>query len=755
MNNKSQANKMRQKLTSLSIGIVFIINFLIISELLYSQTKPDRIFKNLGSLINTSSNEFQPVIFNDTLYFRRSDNNKPNDDDIYFIAMKDITCPSSNRNKMNPINLYKLKTTKSKNLLMFNSTPGFYIFNSEDAFSNNLDKSINQTVLNSEFNDIHPAISKDGQIIVFASDRGGDHSNTDLYVTLRKPDGSWSPPKVLSSGLKGINTAENEITPCIAPDGTLYYASKGFPINNTEYYFSATEQNTKSKTDIYKTSAKINYNIVRAEPVPGIKGNWRNPKVLSKPFNTNWDDIGPALFVENNYTDTLLFLSSNRKSVPDWGDSYGAFDLYGFCLEKCIDCFDSCTKYLVEGFVSIECKNINDYPGKMKIYHKEGFNLVLDKELFVNNNGKFSYILPLPYDGNFVFEYTHPCLEEPIRIDTLIKCIKQNNYNCKDCSTNTPEIQKIVLNTFNIGHPCCCKPVELELQLNCYNRKKKGMYYDILNFDNKIVANGNVDKKGKIKATLEYSEKFTVNTYFNCNGKTKFSTEIIPKCSKNKINKEYGNIFIPLECCCTSRTFDGREYSIPFFVTGYYYPTTTEQYDSLLSKLSGIFLNNDNVRYIDTSDYGYKQTFKMIQDTLNEVVDFIKSKIDDECSYNLIEVIVEGYADPDSIVEGVKFDDSFSIDNDIVIDKNIDINSLKNARQKINKDKPIMTNDTLSFLRAYNTVQMLKKMLAPVREGTTEIKWEAKGMGECQDKDINNYPYCRTIKITINSIENK
>ena len=106
-----------KRLIMKNAGFILFICLLFISINALSLNKSNRIFKNLGSLINTTSNEFQPVIFNDTLYFRRTDDSHPNDDDIFFIAMKDITCPSTNSSKMNSIKLYKLKTSKSKDLL--------------------------------------------------------------------------------------------------------------------------------------------------------------------------------------------------------------------------------------------------------------------------------------------------------------------------------------------------------------------------------------------------------------------------------------------------------------------------------------------------------------------------------------------------------------------------------------------------------------------------------------------------------------
>jgi outer membrane protein OmpA-like peptidoglycan-associated protein len=71
----------------------------------------------------------------------------------------------------------------------------------------------------------HPAISRDGGRMVFASDMPGGYGGMDLYECLRTTDG-WSEPRNLGPG---INTPRNEVFPFLAADGTLYFASNGHP----------------------------------------------------------------------------------------------------------------------------------------------------------------------------------------------------------------------------------------------------------------------------------------------------------------------------------------------------------------------------------------------------------------------------------------------------------------------------------------------------------------------------------------------
>lgn len=78
--------------------------------------------------------------------------------------------------------------------------------------------------VNSAYWDSQPAISTDGRILYFASDRPGGHGATDIYVTRRTASG-WTAPANLGDS---INTSDDDMAPTIAPDGkTLFFSSKG------------------------------------------------------------------------------------------------------------------------------------------------------------------------------------------------------------------------------------------------------------------------------------------------------------------------------------------------------------------------------------------------------------------------------------------------------------------------------------------------------------------------------------------------
>jgi Tol biopolymer transport system component len=77
--------------------------------------------------------------------------------------------------------------------------------------------------VNTRDSEYSPTISPDGERLFFSSQRPGSTA-WDIYLTERKPGGSWQEPVILPSP---VNTPEfNEYCPALAPDGrTLYFAS--------------------------------------------------------------------------------------------------------------------------------------------------------------------------------------------------------------------------------------------------------------------------------------------------------------------------------------------------------------------------------------------------------------------------------------------------------------------------------------------------------------------------------------------------
>jgi WD40-like Beta Propeller Repeat len=71
----------------------------------------------------------------------------------------------------------------------------------------------------------HPALSPDGQMMIFSSDRVGSVGGMDLYIS-RRSGSKWSPPENLG---KEINTSGNEFFSFLDAENNLYFSSDGLP----------------------------------------------------------------------------------------------------------------------------------------------------------------------------------------------------------------------------------------------------------------------------------------------------------------------------------------------------------------------------------------------------------------------------------------------------------------------------------------------------------------------------------------------
>lgn len=74
-----------------------------------------------------------------------------------------------------------------------------------------------------EYSNAHPALSPDGKMLYFTSNREGGKGETDIYRVSVNADGSFGTPENVSE----INTEGREGFPFVAADGTLYFSSDG------------------------------------------------------------------------------------------------------------------------------------------------------------------------------------------------------------------------------------------------------------------------------------------------------------------------------------------------------------------------------------------------------------------------------------------------------------------------------------------------------------------------------------------------
>ena len=209
---------------------------------------------SLGS-VNSGYNDYNPILTNGgkTLYFvsRRSDTKggsmNPDDqeffEDTYYAVWNEETQDwDSLSNELGRVNsdgfdainfiskdgLYGVMTINTTATGAKKTTKGSDLFMIEMSTKTkwSTPKRINSKSINTGFFEGSATMTADGNTMYFVSDRKGNKSSTDIYVT-QKVGKSWGEAKPLPFS---VNTTGRETTPFITPDGRfLFFSSDGHP----------------------------------------------------------------------------------------------------------------------------------------------------------------------------------------------------------------------------------------------------------------------------------------------------------------------------------------------------------------------------------------------------------------------------------------------------------------------------------------------------------------------------------------------
>jgi outer membrane protein OmpA-like peptidoglycan-associated protein/tetratricopeptide (TPR) repeat protein len=200
----------------------------------------------------------------------------------------------------------------------------------------------------------HPALTADGKKLYFISDMPCGKGGTDIYVA-SLTDGSWSKPVNLTN----LNTEGNEMFPFVDIQGSLYFASDGWPgLGGLDIFF-----------------AKYQYN------------NFSTPVNMGAPVNSYGDDFG---LICNTERQSGFFSSNRRRSIYD-------DDIYRFVYEPQVITLEGIVVLVgsespIEG-ANVELRILNGGKKGIKITPREGtFNFDAiqtgtDYEVTVTHNG--------------------------------------------------------------------------------------------------------------------------------------------------------------------------------------------------------------------------------------------------------------------------------------------------------------------------------------------------------------------------------
>jgi len=198
--------------------------------------------------------------------FQRKSNSKFNEGPLCFTPDGKRVFFTRNSKKKN-------STTQKRELMLFTAE-----VSTKGKWSNITPCNIN----NKAYSVGHPAVSKDGDYIVFASEAPGGQGGTDLYVASLDANGTVEEP--INLGPK-VNTTGNEFFPWFSPEGQLFFSSNG--LKGLGGY------------DLFVTELKNGKDVF-------------NPMNLDAPINSLSDDIAIVY-----HEDMKGYMSSNREKNND------------------------------------------------------------------------------------------------------------------------------------------------------------------------------------------------------------------------------------------------------------------------------------------------------------------------------------------------------------------------------------------------------------------------------------------------------
>ncbi len=471
-----------------------------------------------------------------------------------------------------------------------------------------------------------PAISPDGFIMIFSSDRQAEEGDTDLWMIEKQEDGSWNNLRALDN----INSPGNEITPFLASGDTLYFASDG--------------QGGPGGFDLYISVMS--------------DGEWQRPEPMYQ-INT-----------EHNESDLTVLPGGLFLFASDRPGGKGKLDLYftGYDLEAAID------KVLPELEISlnmpiksVKAKNLYSYqllPVSPYIFYSQGF-----ASPFGIDGLSFGRFVPSElFNIDSVYQYSPVIISQRLKefpgSELLIyswkspntEISKEQNSHAKDVFEFFTGLQGIDENRIAIGiqdysgpsgsheyfvhltsfNPEIFAPIEIRqdsiilsprnAEINCDIRpsgilKSWELFLQFGNGENVLIAEGRQIQKSinidlaQYASEIAYSDSLIFSFYCNDKyGRSKIKRMMIPVTHSGIKSK-------------SSIEISGKRYEEYFaFITSPLHIETGRPYDSFFQFLrSGMAAgNNIIIQYFDKYSINNAEAFA---DKISNAIDMSKDDI--------------------------------------------------------------------------------------------------------------------------------
>ena len=521
--------------------------------------------------------------------------------------------------------------------------------------------------LNSGYDDFMPKIFKDS--LFFLSNRNEKKENNNLYYS------AISKTKFLQSDIyKNKIYPKNELT------------STPQPIDNyLGYLYSAGKPKEKQNKDLFL------YDISSKELNKNIFVN----------INTKGFESQPAISPDGSF---IVF-------AADYPDAIGETDLYIsfrnpdgiFGKPENLGPNINTPKQEITPHISSDGNLYFSSNG----YSSDGdFDII---KATISGVGKWTHSVSLKYPVNTDFDETAPFIN-----DEKIYLSSNRPGGCGNFD----------IYAFNV-----CGPVILSVSIKdpILSIKPEG-YFELIGQNNNLIEKKIVDSKTKISEfRLIPKEYYVINYKNDCYPNLSYSKEIFSPCSDTSVVKLIANVSL-----FNKRTdFDFSNFNVPFFVSGYYLPNTTENLKDLRLKFEYNLLNNsDSTKYIEYPDAKYDEYSEVVDNALDSTYEYIAKMIrmlDNHCDIkHKIEITITGFADPRPLSDIAKY-------NGIPI-KEPDFNLFVYPGDRLN-------NPILSELRAYFIYKFLEKRINQLKDTyliSTAINWNISGKGTDDESSLPN-----------------
>jgi Tol biopolymer transport system component len=288
--------------------------------------------QNLGAVINSSGDDSMGSFSLDgrTMFFHSNRAGGAGDADIYVSTRTD---PNNDFGWTAPVSIGAVINTASQESgagYFENPTGGdavlYFVSNRAGGLGDldiyqstrNADGTFNPptnvTQLNSVSREARAWVRRDGLEIFLASDRTGTLGSTDIYVSTRASvSAPWNPPVNVTS----LNTAINEGSPTLSPDGSILYFNSVRPGGSgiADLYTAVRTSVNRSSSADFDGDGRTDYSVFRP-----TDGTWYvlqsgTNTFRAQQFGTNGDKIVPGDYDGDGRTDFAVFRQVSTSGV--------------------------------------------------------------------------------------------------------------------------------------------------------------------------------------------------------------------------------------------------------------------------------------------------------------------------------------------------------------------------------------------------------------------------------------------------------